>query len=176
VVELDVFVSCGSEVEALRDIAGRVLRALEFSFLRGLRIPMTIRNWDYRDEPPEVVARGEFSSRSLRMLDSSQAVIAILGATIPPVTSEEILRAIGRYAVGEADNVWLFVAAATRGEVHSKYLRRIKRKTGMVVVYQEFDSETDLQEKLFVALIPYVVRKAILQRQTMVPIATGGAA
>lgn len=176
VVELDVFVSCGSEVAALRDIAVRVLRALEFSFLRGLQVPVVIRNWDYREESPEVVARGEFSARSLRMLDSSTAVIGILGASVPAVTSEELLRAIERYAVGEADRVWLFVAAATRGEAHKKFLDRIKRKTKMVIVYQEFDDELELQEELFKALIPYVVRKAIVERQTAVPMAQGGVA
>lgn len=175
-IELDVFVSCGSEVATLRDIAVRVLRALEFSFWRGLEIPVVIRNWDYREESPEVVARGEFSARSLRMLDSSTAVIGILGATIPLVTSEEIIRAIQRYAAGEADRVWLFVAAATRGEAHEKFLTRIKRKTRMIVVYQEFRDELELQEELFRALIPYVVRKAILERQTAIPIAQGGAA
>lgn len=175
-VELQVFISCGSEVKPLRLLAGRVLEALERSFLWGLDISVAIRNWNYEDEPPEVVALGRFSARSLRMVDSSSAVVGILGPSVPPVTSEEILRAITRYATGKADNVWLFLASGTKSDDHRRFLRKIKRKTKMIAVYQEFDGDLDLQEKLFVALTPYVIRKAILERQTPVEAAAGGVA
>lgn len=175
-VELRVFISCGSEVKPLRRVAERVLKALERSFLYGLDISIAIHNWNYEDEPPEVVAVGQFSARSLRMVDSSSAVVGILGPSIPAVTSEEILRAIERYATGRADNVWLFLASKTRGDEHDKFLRRIKRKTRMVIVYQPFDNKMDLQEKLFVALTPYVIRKVLLEQQTPVEPAVGGAA
>ncbi len=175
-LELVIFISCGAEVEGLRDVAARVLRALENAFLNGLKISVVIRNWDYRDESPEVVKTGEFSARSLRMVDSSNAVIGILGPSVPPVTALEILRAIERFATGDADNVWLFVDASTLGPVHARYLGKIKRKTGMEVVYQKFMGDSDFQEKLFVALIPYVVRKTILERQNSPTLAPGGAA
>jgi len=174
VIELDVFVSCGAEVADLRDIAARALAGLERAFLRGLDAPLVIRYWDYRDEPPAVVAHGEFSAQSLRMVDSASAVIGILGATVPTVASQELLRAIERYASGQADNVWLFLASATKGDVHRNFLRKVQRKTKMTVLYQEFDGQVDFQEKLFVALIPYMVRKAILDRQTLIPAASGG--
>ena len=175
-IELDVFISCGAEVSTLRDVAERVLKALERSFFRGLGISIVIRNWDYRLEPPEVVARGEFSARSLRMLSSAKVVIGILGTTVPPVTSEELREAIRMYSSGDADNVLLFVAAGTKRAAHKRLMRRIALETNMTVVYQGFDDERDLQEKLFVALIPYVVKKAILERQTPIAVAVGGTA
>lgn len=168
-LELVVFISCGAEVAALRDVARRVLDTLERVFLYGLDISITIRNWDYRDEPPEVVSPGQFSARSLQWVDKSSAVIGILGPTVPDVTAQELIRAIARYATGQADNVWLFVASATRGDVHKEFLARVEREAQMTVVFQEFDGELDLQAKIFRALIPYVVKKAILDRRSPVP-------
>lgn len=173
VVELDVFVSCASEVSDFRDLAVRVLKAIERSVVYGLQTSVVIRNWDYREEPPEVVRPGAFSARSLRMVDSSSAVVGILGTTVGRVTSQELTRAIERYARGEADNVWLFLVAGSKGAPHNRLLRQIRRKTHMQVVYQEFGDALDFEEKLFVALIPYVVRKAILDRETVIPPATG---
>lgn len=175
-IELHVFISCGDEVSPLRDIAVRVLNALERSFLRGLEIPIVVRNWDYRDEPPEVVAKGAFSARSLRMLSQASVVVGILGPSVPKVTSEELLEGIRRYSAGDADNVLLFLNKATKGQAHRRFLRKILRETDMAVVYQEFNDQLDFQEKLFVALIPYLVRKSVLERQTPITAATGGAA
>lgn len=176
VIELHVFISCGDEVSPLRDVAVRVLQGLERSFLRGLEIPIVIRNWDYRDEPPEVVAKGEFSARSLRMLSQASVVVGILGPHVPTVTSQELLEGIRRYSAGDADNVLLFLKAATKGPVHRQFLRKILRETDMAVVYQEFEDDLDFQAKLFVALIPYLVRKSVFERQTPIASATGGAA
>jgi hypothetical protein len=176
VIELDVFVSCGSEVEALRDVAGRVLRAVERAFYKGLDIPVVVRIGDYRYWSPEVVPSGQFAAPSLAQVDKSSAVVGILGATVPTVTSKELIHAIGRYADGRSDHVWLFVAAATKADVHHRFLKRVKRATKMIVLYQEFDDPADLQEKLFVALIPYVVKKSILERQTPVETAIGAIA
>ena len=145
-IELHVFISCGDEVSPLRNIAVRVLKSLELSFLHGLDVPIVIRNWDYRDQPPEVVAQGEFSARSLRMVDQASVVVGILGPHVPPVTSEELAAGIRRYSAGDADNVLLFVNAVTKGEVHRRFLRRILRETGMAVVYQEFEDDLDFQE------------------------------
>jgi hypothetical protein len=172
-IQLDVFVSCGSEVENLRDVAGRVVRAVERAFYDGLDIPVSVRPKDYRDWSPEVVPAGGFSARSLAQVDKSSAVVGILGPTVPKVTAKELMRAVRRYADGESDEVWLFLASATKDEVHRRFLRRVKRVTKMNVVYQEFDDQSDFQEKLFVALIPYVVRKSILERQTAVESSVG---
>lgn len=174
-VELRVFISCGDEVVIYRDLAVRVLEVLEGSLVYGLGFAVVIRNWDYRDEPPEVVPRGRFSARSLQMVESSPVVVGILGATVPPVTSEELLHAIGRVAAGRAENVHLFLLAGVRGSAHDAFLAQILRQTEMQVVYQEFQNGEDLVLKLFRALNPYVIRKAILERQTPVE-ATGDAA
>ena len=175
-IEIKIFISCGSEVSDLRDAAARVLKALERAFLWGLEIQLVIRYWDYRDEPPEVVPTGDFAARSLRMVQSSSAVIGILGPSIPRVTAQELLLAIQRYAGGQADRVWLFVDASAKGAQHRRFLRRIREETGMEAVYQEFADATDFQEKVFVALIPYVIRRAILDRQTVVSASGGGLA
>lgn len=172
-IQLDVFVSCGSEVENLRDVAGRVVRAVERAFYDGLDIAVSVRPKDYRDWPPEVVPTRQFSARSLAQVDKSSAVVGILGASVPTVTAKELMRAVKRYADGESDEVWLFLAAATKDEAHRRFLRRVKRVTKMTVVYQEFDDLGDFQEKLFVALIPYVVKKSILDRQTPVESSVG---
>jgi hypothetical protein len=176
VVILQVFISCGAEVEAFRDLANRVLTMLEESFVYGLQIPVVIRTWDYRREPPEVVPEGQFAARSLRMVESAPVVVGILGATIPTVTSEELMHAIGQVASGRADNVLMFVSAGSRGPAHATFLDEITANTQMEVVFQEFDGNDDFVLKLVRALNPYVIRKAILERQTEVAAPLGGAA
>jgi hypothetical protein len=176
VVLLQVFISCGAEVAAFRDLANRVLAMLEESFVYGLRIPVVLRSWDYRHEPPEVVPEGQFAARSLRMVESSPVVVAILGATIPPVTSQEIVRAIEQLASGRADAVHLFVSAGSRGPAHATFLTEVTAQTHMEVVFQEFDGESDFALKLVRALNPYVIRKAILERQTEIALPLGASA
>ena len=173
---LQVFISCGTEVAAFRDLASRVLTVLEESFVYGLEIPVVIRNWDYRREPPEVVREGQFAARSLRMVESAPVVVGILGPSIPPVTSQELMHAIGQVATGQADNVHLFVSAGSRGSSHADFLNEVKANTHMEVVFQEFDGGDDFVLKLVRALNPYLIRKAILERQTEVVARLGSGA
>ncbi len=56
------------------------------------------------------------------MLSQASVVVGILGPSVPPVTSEELLEGIRRYSTGDADNVMLFVEGATKGPVHHRFL------------------------------------------------------
>lgn len=161
-IELWVFVSGGAEVREQRDLAVDVIRAVERIFVFELNVDLVLRNWDYRDEPPELVGLDQFAARSLRMVDRSHAVMAILGPTVPRVTGQEIRRAVERFTAGQTDRVWVFVDEAMKNDKHRRFVQRIAHDLSVQVVYQPFTTPLDLQRKLFVALTPLVIRKTIL--------------
>jgi len=159
-LEIWVFVSGGSETDDYRDVAKRVIRAVERIFVVGLERDVVLRHWDYREESPDIVPLGQFASKSLRMVDRSGAVIAILGEEIPRVTGNEIRRAIDQLTAEKTDKVWLFIDAAKKNDNHRRFVRRLRRAHRVEVIYQEFTDPLDFQEKAFVALTPYVVRQS----------------
>jgi hypothetical protein len=172
-VEIWVFVSCGAALNPLRDGALQVIAAVERMFVFGLSVSVVLRNWDWRNEPPEIVGSNEFAARSLRMVERSNAVVAILADTIPPTTRKEIHGAIRQFASGRTDQVWVFVDNTAKNEAHARFVQNIRRRHKVQVIYQGYDAELDFQEKLFVALIPYVVRKTILDEQAQVESSAG---
>lgn len=173
-IELWVFVSCGAALNPLRDVAVDVIKAVERMHVYHLGVSVVLRNWDWREEPPALVGAGEFAGLSLSMVERSHAVVAILGDGVPRVTGKEIRRAIERFADGRTDRVWIFVDEDLKSDAHTRFVGRIKREYGIQVLYQTYSGALDFQRKLFVALTPYVVKKAIVDRRTpIVPIAGG---
>lgn len=160
-LEIWVFVSGGAETDDYRDVAKRVIHSVERILYVGLERDVVLRHWDYREEPPDVMPLGEFASTSLRMVDRSGAVIAILGEEIPRVTGKEIRRSITQLTAKKTDKVWVFVDAAKKNDRHRRFVRRLRRTHHVEVIYQEFDDLLDFQEKAFVALTPYVVRSSL---------------
>ncbi len=175
-IELWLFVSCGAALNSLRDVAVDVIQAVERMHVYDFGVSVVLRNWDWREEPPALVGANEFAARSLSMVERSHAVVAILGDGVPRVTGREIRRAIERFAHGQTDRVWVFVDEALKSDTHTRFVNRIKRQYKVQVVYQTYNGELDFQRKLFVALTPYVVKKAIVDRRTPMAPVTGGAA
>lgn len=157
---ITVFISCGADMNAFRDLALGVIRALENITLQ-MRLPVVLQNWDFRDSPPEVVPSGQLAARSLQMLEQSQLLVGILGADIPTVTSQEIDRALDLYISGGTMQVMIFIVEAAKGPIHDDFLADIKQRHGLQVIYQEFASELDFQRKLFVALTPHILGRAL---------------
>lgn len=159
-LQIWIFVSGGKETDGYRDIAKTVIRAVERILTRGLERDLVLRHWDYREDPPDVVPAGQLASTSLRFVERSGAVIAILGADIPRITGKEIRRAIEQYTAQRTDRVWLFIDAGKKNDKHRAFVRRLKKRYRVDVIYQEFKDPLDFQERVFVALTPYVVRRA----------------
>src|SRR5439155_12507474 len=154
-VELDLFISCGSDVNKYRDLGRGTFKLLEDTFLE-MAVPLYIRNWDYRTDPPRVVPVGAVAARSLNMVDRSHGLIAIFGSTLPRVTCAEIREMFDRRRRGQRVEIWVFVNPDKKTQEHAGFFEQVKKEFGEEIIYSLYRSPTDFQGMLFRTLIPFI--------------------
>ena len=158
-LEVEVLVSCGDEVAALRDIGNSVLQSLQHMLLYKMGVQIVIRSWDFRLEPPTVVQVGGLAGLSLSVVERSHAVIAILGKQLPPVTGKEIRKAFTRRRAGERVDVYVFINPALKTGEHDDFLKNIEKDFGETVVYTSYSDALEFQKKLFMTLTPFLLKR-----------------
>jgi hypothetical protein len=161
VIEITIFIGCGDEVSHLRDVGLKVLDALERAFL-NLGVPLVVRNWDWREQPPEIVPLGEFATRSLTTVERAYAFIGILGSTVPNVTGQEIHKAVAKFGPsGATDRVLIYADKNAEHDKLHELIAQIEDELGFTIVYQPFEKDLDLQRHLFTALLPIFLRRVL---------------
>ncbi len=93
------------------------------------------------------------------MVDSSECLLAIFGENVPPITSEEIIRAFERRRTGSAVDFWLFLDAGLKTKEHEEFLDRIKSEFGEQIVYTPYETELQFQAAVAMTLVEYVARR-----------------
>ena len=166
-VGVDIFISCGAEVERYREIGHNALVQIEHMFRYELDVPLAIGNWDFRRDAPRIVVPGGLATRSLSMVERTNAMIAIFGAALPQITCQEIRKAFRLRQAGNPVEVWLFLSQQLRSRRHTDFLARIRRDFGQQVVFAQYGDELEFQAKLFTSVIPFLLTRF---RQAAVPI------
>lgn len=152
-IELGTLVSGGAAIDRYRDVANEVLAAVE-QIMRRAGARFSILNWDWREEPPGVVPRGDYAALSLRMVERSNVLVALLADTVPTTTREEILHSFELRSRGRPVQVLIFVERAASHDRLDELIDEVRDRFGEQIMYQQFQDEFDLQRKLFVALVP----------------------
>jgi hypothetical protein len=159
VLGLDVFISGGDEVASYRNIGLNVIQHLQQMFQKDLNIPVAIGTWDFRLDPPGVVAAGTLSARSLSMVERTNCIVVVFGGDLPKLTCKEVRHAFKLRERGNDVEVKVFLSRLHRTRSHSDFLRRLKQRFHEEVVYAQYDSRIDFQAKLFTTLMPFVMKK-----------------
>lgn len=154
-----VLISCGADVNHLRDIARDCLGRLTQMLDDDLKANLILREWDYRYDAPTDVPAGHLADRSLEMVDHADAVLAILGARVPEVTSREIHRVYEAREGGQPKLLWLFLNPAERGADHDHLIATVRDEFGVDIIWTPYTSDMDFQAKVFTTLVPYLVRR-----------------
>jgi hypothetical protein len=158
-IDVELFVSCGAEVEPLRDVANSTVQHLDNALRNVMRLPIrTSIAWDFRLDPPSVVPVGNKFARSLDMVARSNAVATILGDGLPEGTRQEILQAFEIRRSQPDFEVWMFLERRRRKQHHQDLLDRIEADFSEAVVYTYYRSRTDFQAKFVAAILPFVLR------------------
>jgi len=155
-----VMISNGHDTDVYRDRAQDVLARAQHMFLYQMGTDPYVTEWDYRRDPSTVVPLGGVATRSLAMVDYSEALLAILGPTVPRITSQEICRACERRRDGDAVELWTFVNPAQTTARHERFFARVKREFGLEIVWSPYTNELDFQATLFTTLFPYLSQRA----------------
>lgn len=155
-----VMISNGKDTNLYRDRAQDVLARVQHMFLYGMQTELYVTEWDYRRDASTLVAAGGVATRSLAMVDYSEALLAILGPTVPKITSQEIRRACERRQRGETVELWTFVNPDQATDRHNRFFSGIKRDFSLEIVWSEYRNELEFQATLFTTLFPYLSQRA----------------
>ena len=166
--EILLLVSCGGEMNRLRDVSSDVIRRLDHVLRFDLGSRYNLNEWDYRLDPSRDEPAGHVPDRSLKQVDDSEGVIAILGRTVPPVTRLEIRRVFELRQLGQTRELWVFVrpplsrasaAPATVGADPTvrEFLEEIHRDFGRDLLYRRSRTELDFQASLMTTLFPFLI-------------------
>jgi hypothetical protein len=149
-----LFISCGDEVDTLRDIASNTAMVLLPQLLERLGVQIAVRSWDYRREPGEIVAAGDFAARSLDQVHSSHAAVGIFGeqTPLPPVSVQEMEELYKRRAAGDDVEIALFFKSPV-SKYHKDWHQRLQRDSGRDIVYTTYDGEPEFRERILAELI-----------------------
>jgi hypothetical protein len=158
VIRIEIFISGGGEIDALRDVAADALRRLEHMFFHELRVELSIGNWDFRVDSPRIVPSGQLATRSLQMVDLSHAAVAIFGSECPHVTTQEIHHCFELRRDGARVEVFVFVNPELRTDEHDAFFRSIDDEFGEQIVWAPYRTELELQAGVLTALTPYLLR------------------
>ena len=98
----------------LRDISSDVVRRLDHVLRFDLGTRYNLNQWDYRLDPSRDDPLGHVPDRSLRQVDESEGVIAILGLLFPrsPVWKSVAYSSSGSW--GQGRELWVFVRSPSR--------------------------------------------------------------
>ena len=166
---LRTLISCGAEMTSHRRVAQNALRLVQQMFTFQMNTVVSFVDWDFRDDAPRVVPAGDMAARSLEIASTSDVVIAIFGAELPPITREEVRKAAERKANGEEVELLVYVHKRKRTAAHDEFIKAINDEFGAQIVWTPFETMVDLQGRVFMALIPYALEQAgVLARPTAV--------
>ena len=155
-----VLISCGRDVEALRNTASTALVHLNHMLDSELRSDLLLREWDFRLDTPRDVEKGHLPDRSIEMVDRSDAVLAILRGRVPTITRLEIRRAFELRSRGIYKPVWLFMDPARNALPHHALLEGIKQDYGREVAWTPYSSRLDFQAKVLMTIVPYLIARS----------------
>ena len=160
-IGVKLMISNGHDTDTYRDRAQDVIARLQHMFLYQMtNANLYLSEWDYRRDPSMVLPAGGIATRSLAMVDSSEGLIAILGPTVPRVTSKEIRRACQRIRDRERVEMWTFVNPDQITPSHDRFFARIKKDFGQEIVWSRYHNELEFQAMLFTTLVPYLAGRA----------------
>ncbi len=165
--EILLLVSCGGEMNRLRDISSDVIRRLDHVLRFDLATKYNLNQWDYRLDPSRDEPVGHVPDRSLRQVDESEGVIAILGRSVPEVTRLEIRRVFELRQLGQARELWVFVRSPSRGATPvpagaptiREFVDEVRRDFGRELIYRRSETELDFQASLMTTLFPFLMTR-----------------
>lgn len=168
--EILLLVSCGADMNRLRDISGDVIRRLDHVLRFDLASRYNLNQWDYRLDPSRDEPAGHMADRSLKQVDESEGVVAILGRTVPRVTHLEIRRVFELRQLGQHRQLWIFVRASRQEPRSSgsaggadlplrELIDEIQRDFKRDLIYRRVQSELDFQAGLMTSLFPFLVQR-----------------
>jgi hypothetical protein len=161
VISIEIFISCGDEVDDLRNVGNDVLRRLDHMLTNEMNLgEVVVRNWDFRLDAPRVVDPGHLATRSLRMVEKSNALVAIFGAELPIITQQEIRRVCEMRRDGLDVEVFVFVDHALRTPEQAQFFAELANDYAQQIVYAQYQTELEFQAGLFTALTPFVLRRS----------------
>lgn len=158
-IAVEVFISGGADTDECRDVSLAVIRHLQQMFQKTMGVPISIGNWDYRIDPPAVVPGGAVATRSLQMVERSNALVAVFGAAVPEITCQEIRQGFQLRSEGNSVEVWTFLNPDAKTEDHETFLRNINEEFGVQIVYTPYRNLLEFQAMLFTTMIPYLLRR-----------------
>lgn len=173
--EIRVLVSCGSEMDDLRTIAGSAIARIDQMLRVDLRSQYTFTHYDYRLDAPREEPAGDFAARSKQAVRDSAGVIAIVGDTVPPVTHIEIQELLDLRRIGERRELWIYTrrrgasrrtnaAAADPGGppavTLAELMDEVKRETRGDHIYHRVTSRLDFQATLIIGILPFLLQRA----------------
>lgn len=160
-IQVDIFVSGGADSARYRDVAGTSLALIQHMFQNELRSDLFIRSWDYRNDAPRVVPRGQISSRSLTMIERTNILVAIFHHRLPPITCAEIRRVFERRRAGDPVEVKVFVNRVYASDHDLRaFFQTISEDFAEDVIFQQYASTLEFQGYLFTALTPLLLQIA----------------
>ncbi len=166
--EILLLVSCGGEMNRLRDISSDVVRRLDHVLRFDLGTRYNLNQWDYRLDPSRDEPLGHVPDRSLRQVDESEGVIAILGRTVPEVTRLEIRRVFELRQLGQGRELWVFVRSPSRhpatppppaNPTVREFVDEVRRDFGRDLIYRRTETELDFQASLMTTLFPFLITR-----------------
>jgi hypothetical protein len=155
-LNIEVFVSCGSDRNGYRDVAKDAIERLRQLIRFEMTLEATIEYWDYRTATPTVVPRGGLAATSLANVDRSDALVAIFGRSLPNITTQEIRRAFERRERGEAEDVFVFVNPGLKTARHDAFFDRIEHDFGETIIWTPYTSRLTFQAGLYTTLFRYL--------------------
>lgn len=168
-VDIEVFFSCGSDVDRYRDIGETVLRRLAHMLIRELELDVRLDTWDFREAAPHVVPAGSISSLSLAMVGRSNALVAIFGRRCPLITRQEIRRAFEMRGAGRPVEILTFVNPQQLQSAHREFFAAIRDEFREEIVWTPYSNGLDFQAKLFTALTSYALRRVSSSYPPLLP-------
>lgn len=154
-------ISCGNEVETMRDIASSAIRILDQLFVDDLEFGISLREWDFRRDVPRVVDRDQVVERSLDMVRRSDAVIVILGEGLPPVTREEIREALSLVGSGDMKDVFVFLHRDQQTDEQREFVQQAAHAAGKDVIWAEYSNCLTFQELVMTTIVKFVLMQSV---------------
>jgi hypothetical protein len=154
-LNIELFVSCGSDRDGYRDIAKDAFERLQQVIQFEMGLDATIAYWDYRMATPTIVARGALASTSLANVDRANALVAIFGRRVPTITREEIRRAFERRRGGERQEVFVFVHPGLLSPRHATFFREVEDDFGETIVFSPYTNQVTFQALLYTTMFKY---------------------
>jgi hypothetical protein len=152
------FISCASDADDLRDIAGDVMDRLTQMFMSQTPWPLFLYQWDYRRDPGGPVPIDQLATRSFEELRKAEAVVAIFSARVGTIAEQEIRLAFELFRDGTLFNIWSYLDPAKKGPAHESLMDRIANTyKPLSLRYEPYNDPLDFQAKLFTALVPYLL-------------------